>query len=78
MSFTYFQESQDRNYILCSQHKKIPSYCLWEEYYVQKETTNQRKKWWNTIKLNSNSTNYNVSLNIISKWKIYYNQTSDT
>lgn len=76
MTFTFYNEAQDRNYILVCQYKKLPSYCLWDETYIQKESISQRKKWWNTLNLQTNNANYSNCLNVISKWKIYYNQIS--
>ena len=50
-NLSYEQESYDRNYILTSLHKNIPSYCLWDEIYIRQEKRNSRLSWWKSLNI---------------------------
>tara|TARA_B100001093_G_scaffold179662_1_gene172270 strand:- start:486 stop:725 length:240 start_codon:yes stop_codon:yes gene_type:complete len=45
--YTIFeQEAQDRNSILIGKYNKIPSYALWIDYDIEKESLEKRIAWW--------------------------------
>ena len=43
----YEKEADDRNSILIGKYNKIPSYALWRDIDIQRETLDQRRNWWN-------------------------------
>jgi hypothetical protein len=61
--FTPDNEANDRNAVLSGQYSKIPSYALWMEYDIEKETQEERINWWK---------NYENVDNIV--WKTLANQ----
>lgn len=40
------EECDMRNGILCSKHRKIPSYALWRTYDISKQDIGERLSWW--------------------------------
>jgi len=42
----YYLESMDRNAVLSSCHGPIPSYALWRDIDIQKESLDTRIAWW--------------------------------
>ena len=61
--YTIFEkEAQDRNSILIGKYNKIPSYALWTEYDIEKESIESRKKWWQNYKTSKNSLFKNTAL----------------
>ena len=59
----YEKEADDRNSILIGKYNKIPSYALWRDIDIQRETLSQRRNWWNGYcnaqnKLFSNTVKY--------------------
>lgn len=42
----YYLESMDRNAVLSSCHGKIPSYALWRDIDIEKESLDTRIVWW--------------------------------
>ena len=61
--FTLDDEANDRNAVLSGQYNKIPSYALWRDYDIEKETKEERIVWWK---------NYQNADNIV--WKTLANQ----
>ena len=49
--FSYEKESYDRNYILTSLHNNIPSYALWEDFYIKQQNLRQRFNWWKSLNI---------------------------
>ena len=42
-------ETYDRNIILNEQQSKLPSYCYWDSYSIEKESLKERYNWWKSI-----------------------------
>lgn len=57
-------ESFDRNTILTQKHKKLPSYCFWDSYDIEKESIKERYDWWKTVETTEHK--------IKQKWIDYY------
>ena len=47
-SYTYKAEARDRNDILFTKYAKIPSYSLWRDIDIEKESIAESIKWWKT------------------------------
>ena len=60
--YTCEKEAHDRNSFLVEKHGKIPSYGLWREEDIEKESIESRYNWWNTE---------NVNNNYVINWKYY-------
>lgn len=58
-------DANDRNQILIEKHEKLPSYCYWDCYSIEKETYQESYKWWNNI-----DTNQHKELKV--KWVKFY------
>ena len=50
--YTCEKEAHDRNSFLVEKHGKIPSYGLWREEDIEKESIESRYNWWNTKNVN--------------------------
>ena len=48
--FDCHNESWDRNDVLKFYHNKIPSYALWDEISIGRESVDTRIKWWENYK----------------------------
>lgn len=66
MENIFQEEANARNYILTIQHKRLPSYCLWMDIDIKKETIKNRLNWWKTIEKGNKEKN-----EVISKWINY-------
>ena len=42
-------ETFDRNNILFKCSNKLPSYCIWDSYGIEKESYNEKYNWWNNV-----------------------------
>tara|TARA_Y200000002_G_scaffold371937_1_gene369170 strand:+ start:1721 stop:1942 length:222 start_codon:yes stop_codon:yes gene_type:complete len=62
---TFVLGAQYRNIILIEHHSKLPSYCYWDSFSIEKESLKDRYNWWNNI----DTTKY---INIREKWKNIY------
>ena len=58
-------ESNERNQILDEKHKKLPSYCYWDGYSIEKESVEEKHTWWSTIETTKNKV-------LKDKWVEYY------
>lgn len=56
------QEAQDRNSILIGKYNKIPSYALWMDYDIKKESIQSRKEWWKNYESSKNNLYKNTAL----------------
>ena len=58
-------EATDRNLVLTLSHGHIPSYALWYDEDVQKETNKQRLQWWKTFAKSKDDVIRNVAFSYI-------------
>ena len=68
-------ESYDRNTVLEKIHKtKLPSYALWSEYDIEKESNTTNQNWWKEVKNEylKNSCKDTLVYDSIVKWFVYY------
>lgn len=68
-------ESYDRNTVLEKIHNtKLPSYALWDEDDIGKESYKTKQDWWKEVEKEylDNSCNDNSVYGIIVKWLAYY------
>ena len=69
----YYLEANDRNAILTSRHKRIPSYALWRDIDIEKETIDTRISWWKNYETN----NILVISSLATQWITALKQASD-
>ena len=70
---TMNEESYHRNYVLQSIHNTIlPSYCLWDNVSIKKETIDIRLNWWTEI-LESSHNDKDI-INISNYWINVYSK----
>ena len=72
--FSYEQESNDRNYIIISIHGNIPSYSLWEDFFIKKQNVRERLNWWKNLDIPENK---KIENELKSKWVSYLNGVSN-
>ena len=68
-------ESYYRNNVLETIHKtKLPSYALWSEDDIVKQSYRIKQNWWKDIEqeYRDNDCNNNLLYGIIMKWRGYY------
>ena len=68
-------ESYDRNTALEKIHKtNLPSYALWSEYDIEKESNTTNQNWWKEIKKEylDNKCKDTLVYDSIVKWLVYY------
>ena len=72
MENIYKEEANDRNYILTIQHKRIPSYCLWMNIDIKKQTVKDRLDWWKSLEKGNREKN-----EVIVKWINYFKNNNE-
>ena len=58
-------ESNERNQILNEQVEKLPSYCYWDGYSIEKESVEEKHTWWFHIETTKHK-------DLKDKWVKYY------